>query len=100
MKTPPTHLVQQDVSCHEHGVCHEPRPHVLALLQGLLLELDHAIQPADGRDTLQQPVELSMGCDVALHKYGRLQADTETAQWDHFANALLCVLNVELHDEL
>lgn len=66
---PPLHLIQQDVSCHEHWVGHESRPDVLPLLACLLLELDHAVQPANGCHTLQQPVELSMGGHVTLDKY-------------------------------
>ena len=36
-----THLVQQDVCCHEHWVCQKPRPHILALLTALVFELMH-----------------------------------------------------------
>lgn len=72
MLAPNSDLVQQDVSCHEYGVCHKPCSYILSLLACFLLELDHPVEPTNRCYTLQQPVELRMSCHMTLDKYGRL----------------------------
>ena len=47
-------------------------PHVLALLDGLLLVLNHALQPVHGRHAVEEPGQLGVRLDVALHEDRRL----------------------------
>jgi hypothetical protein len=68
--------VQQDVGGHQHRVGQQRRPDGTAP-GGLLLELDHALQLTDVHGGLQQPQQLSVGRNLALHEDGaplRVQA--------------------------
>ena len=59
-------LVEQDVGRHQHRIGVEPEPGIVALLAGLLLELGHAVEPAQGREAAQEPAKLGMARDAAL----------------------------------
>jgi len=62
-------VIKKDVGRHQHGVIQQPNGHVVALLDRLLLELDHPLQPVERSDTVQEPAELGMGRHMALHKH-------------------------------
>ena len=81
-------VVQQDVGDHEHRVVEQPDAHRLdaglALLGALVLELGHAAQLAEGGDAVEQPGELGVGADVALHEQQRAvarRARPPSASW-------------------
>ena len=57
--------VQYDVPGHENGIVEQSGGHALHS-GGLVLVLGHALQPADGRDAVENPARLGMGGDVAL----------------------------------
>ncbi len=59
-------LIGQDVGRHQAGIDHQPGRGVLAVLAGLVLELGHAVQPADPGDAIENPGELGMLGDLAL----------------------------------
>ena len=59
-------LIGQDVGRHQVGIDVEPDRGVLAVLARLLLELGHAVQPADPRHAVEDPGELGMGRHLAL----------------------------------
>ena len=63
-------LIQENVSRHENGVGQETDS-IASLTFGLFLELSHAGQFAIRRRALQQPTQLSVSGDMALHKHGR-----------------------------
>mmetsp|Transcript_14434 Transcript_14434/g.57521 ORF Transcript_14434/g.57521 Transcript_14434/m.57521 type:complete len:432 (+) Transcript_14434:1001-2296(+) len=65
-------LVQQDVGRHEHGVVEEADADVLALLDGLFLVLDHALEPVHRCRAVEQPGEFGVRRDVRLQEDGRL----------------------------
>ena len=64
-------IVEQDVARHEDGVVEEPGGYALLVLC-LCLELRHSLQPADGRDAVEQPAGLSVRRHVALHENSAL----------------------------
>ena len=59
-------LVGEDVGGHQHRIDVEPDRSGLAVLAGLLLELRHAVQPADAGRAVQDPGKFGMGRDLAL----------------------------------
>jgi hypothetical protein len=59
-------LVEQDVGRHQDRIDVEPDRGVLAVLAGLLLELGHAVEPADAGDAVEDPGKLRMGGHLAL----------------------------------
>ncbi len=59
-------LVGEDVGGHEVGIDIEADAGVLAVLAGLLLELGHAVQPAEPRHAVEDPGQLRMGRNLAL----------------------------------
>ncbi len=63
--------VGQDVGGHEHRVGVEPDAGGLAVLAGLVLELGHAVEPAQPRDAIEDPGELGMGRHLALVEHDR-----------------------------
>mmetsp|Transcript_3214 Transcript_3214/g.8894 ORF Transcript_3214/g.8894 Transcript_3214/m.8894 type:complete len:267 (-) Transcript_3214:1191-1991(-) len=65
-------LVEHNVGGHENGVGEETDTDGFALLFGLFLELDHALQPVHRRDAVEQPGKLGMGRDMGLDKDFRL----------------------------
>lgn len=64
-------LVEEDVGRLQNGIGIEPQGRALAVLAGLLLELGHAVEPAQGRNTVEHPGELGMAGNVALHEEDR-----------------------------
>ena len=62
-------VVEQDVGRHQHRVVEQPHRDVVALLEGLFLELDHALEPVKRRDAVEQPAEFAMGGHLALHEH-------------------------------
>ena len=58
--------IGQDVRRHQHGIDVEPDARVFAVLARLLLELRHAVQPADARHAVQNPGEFRMRVDLRL----------------------------------
>ena len=58
--------IEQDVGRHQHGIIIEPDRGVLAVLARLLLELGHAVEPAQARDAIEHPGELGMLGHAAL----------------------------------
>jgi hypothetical protein len=58
--------INQDVGRHQIGIDVEPDRGVLAVLAGLLLELRHAVEPADAGDAIEHPGELGVLGDLAL----------------------------------
>ena len=58
-------VVEEDVRRHQRGVGEEPGGHAVAVL-GLLLELGHAAQLAEGDGALDEPRQLGVLVDVAL----------------------------------
>ena len=63
-------VIEKDVRGHQHRVIQQAHGDLIALLQGLFLELDHPLQPVQRRDAVQQPGQLTVGGDVALHEHG------------------------------
>ena len=53
-------LVDQDVGRHQRRIGVEAERGVLAVLAGLLLELRHAVHPADARHAIEDPGELGV----------------------------------------
>ena len=53
--------IGEDVGGHQHRIVVEPDRGVLAVLAGLLLELGHAVEPAEAGDAVEHPGELGMG---------------------------------------
>ena len=58
--------IGEDVGGHQHRIVVEADRGVLAVLAGLLLELGHAVEPAEAGDAVEDPGELGVGEDLAL----------------------------------
>jgi hypothetical protein len=58
--------IKQDVGRHQHRIIVEADGSVLAVLARLLLELGHAVEPAEARDAIEHPGELGVLGDAAL----------------------------------
>jgi len=58
--------VDQDVRRHQGRVGIKADGRVLAILAGLLLELGHAVEPAQPGDAIEHPGELGVLGDLAL----------------------------------
>ena len=58
--------IDQDVGRHQVRIGVEPDRGVLAVLAGLLLELGHAVEPAEPRHAVEHPGELGVLGDLAL----------------------------------
>ena len=52
--------IEQDVGRHQHRIVVEADGRVLAVLARLLLELGHAVEPAEPRDAIEHPGELGV----------------------------------------
>ena len=59
-------VIEQNVGGHQVRIDVESDARVLAVLAGLLLELGHAIEPADARDAIEDPGELGVARHLAL----------------------------------
>ncbi len=64
-------LVEQHVRRLEHGIGVERDRGALAILARFVLELGHAVEPADPCRAVEQPGELAMRGHVALAEQGR-----------------------------
>ena len=62
--------VRQDVGGLEHRVDVQAGERLLAVLARLVLELGHAVEPAERRDAVEDPGELGVRRHVALHEDG------------------------------
>ena len=58
--------IDQNIGGHQHGIIVEADGGVLAVLAGLVLELRHAVQPANARDAVQDPGEFGVFGNLAL----------------------------------
>ena len=58
--------IDQNVGRHQVRIGVEPDRDVLAILAGLLLELGHAVEPAQPRDAIEHPGEFGVLGDLAL----------------------------------
>jgi len=70
-------LVQQNIRSHQYGVVEKTHPHVFPLLDRLLFELNHPLQPVHGRHAVKKPGEFRVGQDVGLYKdsaFGRIDS--------------------------
>ena len=63
--------VGQNVRCHQVGIDKQADGGVLAVLAGLILELRHAIEPADARNTVEYPCEFRVLRDLRLVEKNR-----------------------------
>ena len=66
----PIGVIEKDVGGHQHRVIEQPGRHIGPLLQRLLLELDHPLQPVEWRHAIEQPAEFAVGAHLALHEHG------------------------------
>ncbi len=65
-------LVGQDIGCHQVWIDEQPHRGILAVLAGLLLELGHAVQPAQPRHAVEDPGQLGVRRNLALVEDDRL----------------------------
>ncbi len=63
--------IGQDVGRHQDRIGVEADRSVLAVLAGLVLELGHAVEPAEAGDAVEDPGELGMGRHLALVEHDR-----------------------------
>ncbi len=61
-------VIGKHVGGHEIGINVETGGRILPILAGLVLELGHAVEPADPCDAVEDPGELGMRADVGLHE--------------------------------
>ena len=59
-------LVEQDVGGHQRGIGQKPERDVLGIFPRLVLELGHAVHPADPRDAVEDPRQFGVLDDLAL----------------------------------
>ena len=59
-------VIEQNVGGHQVRIDVKPRARVLAVLAGLLLELRHAVEPAEPRHAIEDPGKLGVAGDLAL----------------------------------
>ena len=115
--------IDQNVGGHQGRIGVEPDRGVLAVLAGLLLELGHAVEPAEPRDAVEDPGELGVLGDLALveddvllridaagdeggghladrlRQLGRVLPDRDGVQVDDAIDAVVGLLQLdELHD--
>ena len=93
--------VDQDVGRHQVRIGVEPHRGVLAVLAGLVLELGHAVEPAEAGDAIEHPGELRMLGDLALVEddvLRRIDAGGEERRRD-FADLPVQVLGVLRHGD-
>ena len=64
-------LVDQDVGRHQVWIDVQARTRGIAVLAGLVLELGHAVQPAEAGDAVEDPGEFRVRRHMALHEQGR-----------------------------
>ena len=61
-------VIGQDVGRHQVRIDVQPGRGVLPVLARLVLELRHAVQPADARDAVEDPGKLRVCADTRLHE--------------------------------
>ena len=59
-------VIEQNVGRHQVRIDVEPGRRILAVLAGLLLELGHAVEPAEPRHAVEDPGELGVAGHLAL----------------------------------
>ena len=115
--------IDQDVGRHQGRIGVEPDRGVLAVLAGLLLELGHAVEPAEARDAVEHPGELGVLGDLALveddvllridaagdegrghfadraRQLGRVLPDRDGVQIDHAIDAVVALLQLDELDD-
>ena len=81
-------IVKQDIGRLEHGIDEQADRGTLAILADLVLELRHAVQPADPGSAVQQPAQLGMGRHARLvEQDGPIRIDARRNQGGgHVAN--------------
>jgi hypothetical protein len=67
--------IDQNVRRHQVRIGVKTDRRVLAVLAGLLLELGHAVQPAETRDTVEHPGEFGVFGHLALVEHDVLLRD-------------------------
>ena len=67
--------IGEDVGRHQHGIGVEADGRVLAVLAGLLLELRHAVEPAEPRHAVEDPGQLGVLGHLALVEEDALLRD-------------------------
>ena len=82
--------IDQNVGRHQRRIGVKTDGGVLAVLAGLLLELRHAIEPAEAGDAVEHPGELGVLGDLALVEHDVLLGIDPTGDEGrgHFANGL------------
>src|SRR5215471_2346719 len=58
--------INQDVGSHQVWIDIKADRSVFTVLSGLLLELCHAVEPANARNAVEHPRQLSVLCDLTL----------------------------------
>jgi len=58
--------VKQNVGCHERRIGEQAQRSIFAILAGLVLELRHAVHPADARHAVEDPCKLRVLRHAAL----------------------------------
>ena len=72
-------LVNQDVGGHQHRIGVEPHAGAFLVLAGFLLELGHAVHPAQPRHAIEDPAQLGMFRHLALVEDGGARTSTPPA---------------------
>ena len=93
--------IGQDVGRHQVGIRIETHGGVLAVLAGLVLELGHAVEPAEAGDAIEHPGELGMLGDLALVEHDvfvRVDAGRQEGRGD-FADLPVQVMGVLRHGD-
>src|SRR5712675_1176705 len=72
-------MVGKDVRRHQIWIDIQPDGRILAILAGLVLELGHAVQPADARHAVEYPSELGMdSCLRLIEQNGTHRIDADS----------------------
>ncbi len=94
-------VIEQNVGGHQVGIDIEPGGRLLAVLAGLLLELGHAVEPAEPRHAIEDPGELGMAGYLALIEHdvlGRIDARGDEGR-GHLAGVLAQLVRVLEHGD-
>ena len=94
-------VIEQNVGRHQVRVDVEPGRGVLPILTCLLLELGHAVQPADARDAIEDPGKLGVAGDLALVEHdvsGGIDARGDEGR-RHLAGVVLELVRVLKHGD-
>ena len=94
-------VIEQNVGGHQVRVDVEPGRGVLPVLAGLLLELGHAVQPADAGDAIEDPGKLGVAGHLALVEHdvaGGIDARGDEGR-GHLARVVLELVGVLEHGD-